>query len=219
VFAETDSAVPWITWSEFAAGRAGRIFTARGVADATAPGGFKWVNVPACVPDEKACTLNLNPGKEAKDGAMAAGSVTAGNAPVPWIAWAEVGPTGKYQIVVSRLDPGTRNSFLQVGGSLNVDPNHDAQLPRITFVGTVPYVAWQEDDGNGHFTTQLRHLASDPQTGNWLLDSPAGGLRRAAGVNQGELFAASGNGNLFLAWTEGDPLKEASQVLAGQLKP
>jgi hypothetical protein len=219
VFAETDSAVPWITWSEFAAGRAGRIFTARGVADAKTPGGFKWVNVPPCVPDEKACTLNLNPGKEAKDGAMAAGSVTAGNAPVPWIAWAEVGPTGKYQIVVSRLDPSTHNSFLQVGGSLNVDPNHDAQLPRISFVGTVPYVAWQEDDGNGHFSTQLRHLASDPQTGNWVLDSPAGGLRRAAGVNQSELFAAAGNGNLFLAWTEGDPLKEASQVLAGLLKP
>ena len=219
VFAETGSAVPWVTWSEFAAGRAGRIFTARGVADAKSPGGFKWVNVPACVPDETVCSLNLNPGKEAKDSAMAAGSVTAGEAPVPWIVWAEVGATGKYQIVVSRLDTSTRNSFLPVGGSLNVDANHDAQLPRITFVGTVPYVAWLEDDGSGHLTTQLRHLASDPQTGNWVLDSPAGGLRRAAGVNQTGLFAASDPSAVFLAWTEGDPEKIASQVFAGQLKP
>ena len=150
---------------------------------------------------------------------MAAGSVTAGEAPVPWITWAEVGATGKYQIVVSRLDTSTRNSFLQVGGSLNVDPSHDAQLPRITFVGTVPYVAWLEDDGSGHFTTQLRHLASDPQTGNWVLDSPAGGLRRAPGVNQTELFAASDASTVFLAWTEGDPEKVAAQVFAGQLKP
>lgn len=219
VFAETDSAVPWVTWSEFAAGRAGRIFTARGVADPKTPGGFKWVNVPDCKPDEKVCTLNLNPAQEAKDSAMAAGSVTAGEAPVPWITWAEVGPTGKYQIVVSRLDTTTRNSFLKVGGSLNVDPNHDAQLPRISFVGTVPYVAWLEDDGSGHFTTQLRHLASDPQTGNWVLDSPAGGLRRAPGVNQTNLFSAAGNGDLFLAWIEGNPDKEAAQLLAGLLKP
>jgi hypothetical protein len=219
VFAETASSVPWVTWSEFAAGRAGRIFTARGVADANTPGGFKWVNVPACKPDEKVCALNLNPGKEAKDSAMAAGSVTAGEAPVPWISWAEVGPTGKYQIVVSRLDTTTRNNFLQVGGSLNVDPNHDAQLPRITFVGAVPYVAWLEDDGAGHFTTQLRHLGSDPQTGNWVLDSPAGGLRRAPGVNQTDLFSATGNGDLFLAWVEGNPDNEASQLFAGQLKP
>jgi len=195
VFAETGSAVPWVTWSEFAAGRAGRIFTARGVADAKAPGGFKWVNVPACVPDETVCSLNLNPGKEAKDSAMAAGSVTAGEAPVPWIVWAEVGATGKYQIVVSRLDTSTRNGFLPVGGSLNVDANHEAQLPRITFVGTVPYVAWLEDDGSGHF------------------------LRRAAGVNQTGLFAASDPSSVFLAWTEGDPEKVASQVFAGQLNP
>jgi hypothetical protein len=218
VFAETGNAVPWVTWSEFAAGRAGRIFTVRGVADAKTPGGFKWVNVPACVPDEKVCALNLNPGQEAKDSAMAAGSVTAGEATVPWIVWAEVGPTGKYQIVVSRLDPSTRNSFLKVGGSLNLDPNHDAQLPRISFVNNVPYVAWLEDDGAGHFTTQLRHLGSDPQTGNWVLDSPAGGFRRAPGVNQTELFGAAASGDLFLAWTEGDPEKEASQVLVGLLK-
>src|SRR5579859_3984770 len=219
VFAETGSAVPWVTWSEFDLGHNGRIFTVRGVVDANTPGGFKWQNVPACQPDEAACTLNINPGKEAKDSAMAAGSVTAGEAPVPWLTWAEVGPTGKYQIVVSRLDTTTRNAFLQVGSSLNADPNHDAELPRITFVGTVPYVAWLEDDGSGHFVTQVRHLGSDPQTGNWVLDSPAGGFRRTPGVNQTDLFAVTGSGNLFLSWIEGDPTKVAAQGIVGQFQP
>ena len=219
VFAETDSAVPWVTWHEFAVGNPGKIFTARGVADAKTPGGFKWVNVPACAPDVNACVLNQDPTKDAKDASMAAGSVTAGEAPVPWLAWVEVGPTGKYQVLVSRLDTTSRNSFLKVGGSLNADQNHNAQLPRITFVGTVPYVTWLEDDGAGHFTAQLRHLGSDPQTGTWVLDSPANGFRRAAGVNQTGLFAASGPANLFLAWTEGNPATEASQVLVGQLAP
>ena len=93
---------------------------------------------------------------------------------VPWIAWPEIGPTGKWQIFVSRLDTSTRNSFLQVGGSLNVDPNHDARHPVITFVGNVPYVVWLEDDGSGKFEVQVRHLASDPQTGSWALDTPRG---------------------------------------------
>jgi len=52
-----------------------------------------------------------------------------------------------------------------------------------------------------------------------VLDSPAGGLRRAPGVNQTELFAASDPSTVFLAWTEGDPEKVASQVFAGLLKP
>ena len=51
VFAETGNAVPWITWHEISLDRPARVFTARGVADATAPGGFKGVNVPACTPD------------------------------------------------------------------------------------------------------------------------------------------------------------------------
>ena len=62
VFAETANSVPWVTWHETGGDRPSRIFTARGVADANAPGGFKWINVPACDPnDETTCTLNTNP--------------------------------------------------------------------------------------------------------------------------------------------------------------
>lgn len=218
VFAETGNSVPWVTWHESGGDRPGRIFTARGVVDANAPGGLKWINVPPCTPDEVACSLNVNPLKDANDAAMAAGSVTPGESSVPWIVWAEVGPTGKYQILVSRLDPSTRNSFLNVGGSLNVDQNHDAKQPFITFVGTVPYVVWLEDDGTGKFEIQMRHLSSDPQTGTWTLDTPAKGFN-ANGEFSDFGLSVTASDLITMAWVEGDPLTTAAQLVLGQFKP
>jgi hypothetical protein len=196
-----------------------RIFTARGVADDAAPGGFKWINVPACDPnDETACVLNINPLKDAKDASMAAGSLTAGESTVPWIAWPEISQNGKWQIFVSRLDATTRNSFLQVGASLNVDPNHDARTPIIVFVGNVPYVIWLEDDGSGKFEVQARHLASDPQTGAWALDTPPSGFNVNSELSDSGLAVAASNNTLFMTWTEGDPALSPSQLVVGALR-
>lgn len=218
VFAETANSVPWVTWHETGGDRASRIFTARGVADANAPGGFKWINVPACQPgDETTCALNINPLNDAKDASMAAGSLIAGESTVPWIAWPEIGPNGKWQIFVSRLDTATRNSFLQVGASLNVDPNQDARSPIIVFVGNVPYVAWLEDDGTGKFEVQVRHLASDPQTGTWALDTPPNGFNVSTNLSDSGLAVAASSDALFMAWTEGDPASSASQIVVGVL--
>jgi len=220
VFAETANSVPWVTWHETGGDRPSRIFTARGVADAKAPGGFKWINVPACQPDdENTCALNINPLNDAKDASMAAGSLIAGESSVPWLAWPEISQNGKWQIFVSRLDTATRNSFLQVGGSLNVDPNHDAQAAYIAFVGNVPYVGWLEDDGTGKFRVHVRHLASDPQTGTWVLDSPEQGFNQNPDLTATGPFNAAALGDrLFLAWTEGDPASSASQVIVGALQ-
>jgi hypothetical protein len=215
VFAETGNSVPWVTWHETGRDRPSRIFTARGVVDAKTPGGFKWINVPPCQPDETACALNINPLKDAKDASMAAGSLTAGEASVPWIVWPELGQTGKWQIFVSRLDTSTRNGFLQVGASLNVDPNHDARTPFIVFVGNVPYVAWLEDDGTGVFKVQVRHLASDPQTGTWSLDTPTSGFNANSNFADFGLAVVASNDTLFMAWVEGDPASSASQVVVG----
>ncbi len=218
VFAETANSVPWVTWHEADHDRPSRIFTARGVADANAPGGFNWLTVPTCQPDETACALNINPLKDAKDASMAAGSLLAGESTVPWIAWPEIGQNGKWQIFVSRLDTSTRNSFLQVGASLNVDPNHDARTPIIVFVGNVPYVAWLEDDGTGNFKVEVRHLASDPQTGTWALDTPPDGFNFDAVLTDFGLNAVASNDTLFMAWTEGDPASTAAQVVIGALR-
>lgn len=220
VFAETANSVPWVTWHETGRDKPSRIFTARGVADANSPGGFKWINVPTCpVEDETKCSLNINPLNDAKDASMAAGSTVAGESTVPWIAWPEIGQNGKWQIFVSRLDTSTRNSFIQVGGSLNVDPNHDARTPVIVFVGNVPYVTWLEDDGTGKFEIQLRHLASDPQTGTWALDTPANGFNLDATLSSFDLAAVATPDSLFLAWGEGDPTSSAAQMIIGIFKP
>ncbi len=218
VFAETANSVPWVTWHEADHDRPSRIFTARGVADANAPGGFTWVTVPACQPDETACALNINPLKDAKDASMAAGSLLPGESSVPWIAWPEIGQNGKWQIFVSRLDTNTRGSFLQVGASLNADPNHDARSPIIVFVGNVPYVAWLEDDGTGIFKVQVRHLASDPLTGTWALDTPPNGFNFDAVLSDFGLAAVASNDSLIMAWTEGDPKATSAQVVIGSLR-
>ncbi len=219
VFAETGNAVPWVAWHELSLDRPSRVFAARGVADPNTPGGFKWVYTPACAPDETVCSLNVNPLQDAKDATMTAGSLNPGEASVPWIAWVEIGPTGKWQIFVSTLDTTTRNSFSKVGGSLNVDQNHDARTPFITFVKNVPYVAWLEDDGTGKFNVQVHHLASDVQTGTWVLDTPPSGFNFDPARSDFGLFATSSADALFMAWTEGDPATEAAQIMVGHLTP
>ena len=217
-FAETGNVVPWVAWAEEGGDRPKRIFTARGVVNPNMPGGVKWENVPVCGGDETACALNTNPLRDAEAPSMAAGSLTPGEASVPWIAWSEIGPSGKSQIFVSRLDTITRNSFLNVGASLNVDQNHEAKLPFIVFVGNVPYVAWLEDDGTGKFTVQVRHLSSDPQTGTWTLDRPADGFSAQTGFADLGL-AATASGVLTLAWPGGDPAAGVAHLFVGQLVP
>jgi hypothetical protein len=218
VFAETGNAVPWVTWYEEGGNRPKRVFTARGVLDPGTPGGLKWVRVPDCGTDEVACSLNTNPTKDAEDPTIAAGSLTPGDAPVPWIAWSEIGPSGKSNIFVSRLDKDTRNSFLNVGASLNIDQNHDAKTPFITFVGNVPYVAWLEDDGTGNFVVQVRHLSSDPQTGTWTQDSPADGFSAQTGFSALGLGVTASDA-LTLAWPGGDASSAVAQLFVGQLVP
>jgi hypothetical protein len=101
---------------------------------------------------------------------------------------------------------------------LNVDPNQDARTPIIAFVGNVPYVAWLEDDGTGKFKVQVRHLASDPQTGTWELDTPADGFNVDPAVSDSGLAAVASADTLFMAWTEGDPASSASQIVIGALR-
>lgn len=216
IFAETNNTVPWVIWAERSGTNPARIFTARAVADATAgAGGFKWQNVPACTgaADADKCVLNVNPSKDATEPVMTAGSVLAGQATVPWTVWTEVGPTGKKQVFVNRLDQVSRNKFLNVGGSLNVDPNQDASAPSITFVGTVPFVSWSEKVNNIN-RIFVRHLASDPQTGTWALDTSKDGLAVDKSKNASYRFlATAAGGKLVFAYTQGDFGKEASQIV------
>ena len=218
VFAENGNAVPWVVWQEIGVDQPQRLFAARGQADTNTPGGFKWVTIPACAPSETACTLNVNPDHNAQDPAVTAGALTPGEAPAPWVAWAEASDAGNTRIFVARYDLAS-GQFFKVGGYLNVNLTHDAKTPFIAFVKNVPYVAWLEDDGTGKFNVQVRHLASDPQTGTWALDTPEHGFNFNADFSDNGLFAIASPDSLLMAWTEGDPKAAASQIVAGHLTP
>lgn len=215
-FAGENNTVPWVVWQERTGAEPGRILVSRAVADNTpGAGGFRWESVPNCPgeTDTSGCALNVNPTRNATDPFMTAGTTVAGQAAAPWITWTEVGPTGKNQVFVDRLDPGTRDRFLNVGGSLNVNQNAEAEGPSITFLGNVPYVAWSETVGNVS-RVFVRHLASDPQTGTWVLDTPQDGLavNKGAGAFYPIIRAAPG-GKVVLVWREGDPANEPSQIV------
>lgn len=215
-FAGADNITPWVTWDEKSGTSPEQIFVSRALPDTTAgAGGFHWESVPPCkgVGLQSQCSLNVNPTKAGTEPYITAGSLVAGAAASPWIAWTEEGPTGKTQIFVDRLDPASRNAFLNVGGSLNADQNQDAGGASITFVGNVPYVAFDEAV-NGVKRIFIRHLSSDPQTGTWTLDTPQDGwaIDQAKSAEEPVIHALP-DGRIVLAWHEGDPDKEASQVI------
>jgi hypothetical protein len=83
--------------------------------------------------------LNFDPSRSAEEASIAGVGGTA------YAAWDE--PTGILGglILVKRFD-GTR--WVPVGGSLNVDATKGASHAVIAGVGGVPYVTWQESDGN-----------------------------------------------------------------------
>ncbi len=155
----------------------------------------------------------MNPTKDATEPTLAAGSVNAGQPAAPWIVWTEVGPNGKTQIFVDRLDPVSKDALLNVGGSLNVDPSQDADSPTITFAGNVPYVAWSEQVGNNE-RIFVRHLASDPQTGTWVLDTPKDGLAVDKTLDAGSpTIRPTADGRVIVMWREGDPDKQPSKIV------
>jgi hypothetical protein len=63
---------------------------------------------------------------------------------------------------------------------------------------------------------QLRHLASDPQTGTWELDTPTGGFAQQAGQPQTGLALLGTPDLLFLSWANG---ASPAQLLLGQFQP
>jgi hypothetical protein len=214
-FAGENNTVPWVTWAEISGTKPSRVFAARGVVDANAPGGLRWEFVPGCtdISQEAQCILNLNPTRSATEPFITSGSVVPGQPAVPWVVWSEIGPSGKYQIYANRLDPTTRDRFLNVGGSLNVDQNSNAQAPSITFVGNVPYVAWEEEVGAVK-RIFVRHLASDPQTGTWTLDTPPDGLAVDKGVSAFKPIIHPKGSGVVVIYRQGDPEQgEVSQII------
>jgi hypothetical protein len=188
--------VPWVVWYEQGNSSIGlrnneQVFAAKGVADATADGGFHWQAVGAgttgqlnpldtsgtngfgpCAAStsaEDACSLNATPAHDAEDPQVAAGALSPGAPTVPWVVWAEDTGGGVHGIFVSRLVGG--DHFVLFGGGAPIsDPGQDATRPDITFFGNTPYVSWIEKFG-GNFRGFAGHFDT---TGAFVQDTPGG---------------------------------------------
>ena len=78
---------------------------------------------------ENACSLNLDPAKDAEDPRVAAGTLTPGGLTVPWVVWTEKMANGKDGIFVSRLVNGDHFELFN-GGQPISDPNFDSDRGR-----------------------------------------------------------------------------------------
>jgi hypothetical protein len=88
----------------------------------------------------------IDPGQDAGLTDLTAGSVTAGNARVPWATFSQKNADGSQQIFVRAFKGGAWHTqgFPE---SLNEDAAQVAQAPSIDFTGanrTVPWVVWAE---------------------------------------------------------------------------
>jgi hypothetical protein len=211
--------VPWVVWYETGtSGTAGLhgnelVFAAKGVADSAADGGFEWEAVGsqesaaldatntcgASATDEAQCSLNSNPGVDAEDPRVAAGTMTPGTPTVPWVAWDEtVGNV--HQIFVSRLvGSGAAARFVLANGGAPISTgSNDSTRPDITFSGNTPYVSWREDIGGGVEHAFVGHFvnASSP---TFVLDENDVPLTATAQADVREPISSSCTANPFNA--------------------
>jgi hypothetical protein len=200
-FTGSNDTVPWVVWYEQGPGQFAvsneHVFAAKGVADASADGGFHWQAVgngtsgkPAQVLDapgaciatlqaENDCSLNKDPTKDGEDPRVAAGTMASGSPTVPWVVWDEdLG--GVKQIFVSRLVGGDHFELANSGQPLSLGAN-DSTRPDITFSGNTPYVTWREAISGGQARVFAGHFvnATNP---TFVLDTPGGLNVSAAGA-------------------------------------
>jgi hypothetical protein len=168
-FTGANDGVPWVVWYEQHPGTTGLagnelVFAAKGEPDTTAgAGGFHWHVVgnsangilnatnscAASLSSEQACSLNSDPGKDAEDPRVAAGTMNPANPTSPWVTWDEtVG--GMHQVFVSRFVATPTPHFEIVNGGNPIStPGVESTRPDITFSGNTPYVTWREETASG----------------------------------------------------------------------
>jgi hypothetical protein len=192
-FTGANDKVAWVVWYETGSSSLGLannelVFAAKIVADPAADGGFHWQAVgngtagltnpldtsstgfgpcASSTSAEAACSLNANPGHDAEDPRVAAGTLIPGNPTVPWVVWSEDTGSGTHAIFVSRLVGDHFELFN--GGAPVSTPGRDATTPDITFFGNIPYVSWVEARGSG-----MRGFVGHFVNGVFTLDTPGG---------------------------------------------
>jgi hypothetical protein len=214
------------------------VFAAKATTNAAADGQFQWTAVGingtglldanltdttptggkhfgACATSQTAegnCSVNANPGADAEDPRVAAGtmSATLGAPTVPWIVWDEGSATtpNNNSVFVARLvGSGAAARFVIANGGQPVGTGDRAD---ITFSGHTPYVTWHHNNQvvTGHFTTPDSFVKDLPPIGTEATDAvraPISSGCAATPFNQdGNACQASVIGTPFFLFTDGD---------------
>jgi len=123
---------------------------------------------------------------------------------VPYVSWYEPNASNVKQVRVKMFNGTT---WVEPhAGALNIDPTKDAQLPSLTSVGGVPYVAWQESNGT---VTQIR--VKDFNGTTWV-EPHAGPLNVDPTKNAADAKIASIGGVPYVAWDESDGTHQQIRV-------
>jgi hypothetical protein len=212
--------VAWVVWYEEDPSQIDglrdndMVFAAKIVADEAADGGFRWVavgngtagqtnvldtsglngfgNCAETKDAEDACSLNAQGRHDAENPRVAAGTLTSGGTPVPWVVWQEDLGVDEHAIFVSRLVGGDHFELFNAGQPISNTEN-DATRPDITFSGTVPYISWQEEVDKVQVTF-VGHFEGGPGAPVFVLDTPAGIPNSGFGVVENPLRAPISSG-------------------------
>jgi hypothetical protein len=127
--------------------------------------------------NEQACSLDvasatgLNAGTGAENPTVTAGTMVAGKATTPWIAWDESSANGGlHSVFVARLDAAGDHFDLLNNGQPISHSGLDSTRPDIVFSHNTPYVSWHETQ-NGATSTFVGHFEGNPANPVFKIDT------------------------------------------------
>jgi hypothetical protein len=130
--------------------------------------------------NEQACSLDaasasgLDAGTGAENPTVTAGTLVAGKATTPWIAWDESSANGGlHSVFVARLDAAGDHFDLLNNGQPISHSGLDSTRPDIVFSHNTPYVSWHEKAADGTTTTFAGHFEGNPATPVFKIDTGA----------------------------------------------
>lgn len=132
----------------------------------------------ASAANEQACSLDvasatgLTAGTGAENPTVTAGTLVAGKATTPWIAWDESTANGVlHAVFVARLDAAGDHFDLLNNGQPISHSGLDSTRPDIVFSHNTPYVSWHEKAADGTTTTFVGHFEGNPANPVFNIDA------------------------------------------------
>ena len=128
--------------------------------------------------NEQACSLDvasatgLSAGTGGENPTVTAGTMVAGKATTPWIAWDEsTANGGLHSVFVARLDAAGDHFDLLNNGQPISHSGLDSTRPDIVFSHNTPYVSWHEKAADGTTTTFVGHFEGNPANPVFHIDA------------------------------------------------